>query len=100
MRHVPPTPPQIAATPELALLSSLEFTLEVCVRTLVAAHPVLDGVDPPQPLCPQAYSALSVVSQLWRLKLALQHYRELAAAAPARACAPDDDDAGDDGIRF
>jgi hypothetical protein len=65
-----PTPEQIAATPELVVLHTLEHVLELTFRTLVSIHPEL--VDPevpywaidPSPTRHLAHSLVRAASQL------------------------------------
>ncbi len=46
-RDVLPTPGQIANTPELAMLATLQHGLELTLRAIIAAHPDLDDPDRP-----------------------------------------------------
>lgn len=76
MHEALPTPPEIAEFPELAVLAVLDYTLNGCVRALVAAHPELDGSQElPYLASHTAQHALRVVSQIWKLKHDLEHYR-------------------------
>ena len=74
-----PTPDDLAHAPELAILASLENTLELAVRALVCAHPEL--ADPERPYwlrqaSRMATAADNVVHQSADMKQALIAYRE------------------------
>ena len=70
-----PTPPVIAEFPELAVLGVLDYTLDGCMRALVAAHPELDGSELPYLPGYTAQYALHVVREIWRLRRDLERYR-------------------------
>jgi hypothetical protein len=70
-----PTPSEIAECPELAILAVLDFTLEGCLRALLAAHPELDGSEQPYLVGYTAQYALRVLAQISRLKHNLERYR-------------------------
>jgi hypothetical protein len=78
MSHYLPTPPEIAETPELAVLSVLDFTLDASARALVAAHPELDGDDLP-PGCAAARCAERILGHVYKLKLLLASYGHFVA---------------------
>lgn len=74
-----PMPPDIAATPELAILAALDAVLELSCYALLAANPELDG-DNPAPT-PQATAADRVFHHAHRLQRAVGRYRDLAVKA-------------------
>lgn len=76
MNNELPTPPQIAECPELAILAVVDHALEVCVRSLVAAHPELDGPDQPYVVSSTGQYAIGLLRRIWRLKHNLSCYRQ------------------------
>jgi hypothetical protein len=80
MSHDLPTPPEIAETPELALLSVLNFALEASVRALVAAHPELQAEDLPPAAGAAARCAERILGHVYKLKILVASYGQLAAA--------------------
>ncbi len=88
-----PSPPQIDAAPELAMIYLLETNLEMLGRTLVASHPQLCN-----PECPdwvkQASSLPStkiIVSLSNRLLKVLNRYqKEIISELNAASTGPDD----------
>jgi len=75
-----PTPPQIAACPELVIVAVLELALEGCTRALIAAHPPLDQPERPCQLSTMEEHTLRILRRIWRLQRALSHYRHRALA--------------------
>lgn len=72
-----PTPPELDQAPELALIAVLEFTLEIAVQALVAAHPQLCDHQRPYwiPQTPSSMIAEVIVSTVDSLKQSLHDYR-------------------------
>jgi hypothetical protein len=79
MSHDLPTPPEIAETPELALLSVLNFALEASVRALVAAHPELEGEALSSGAGAAARCAERILGHAYKLKLLLASYGHFVA---------------------
>jgi len=73
-----PTPPEIAACPELVIVAVLELALEGCMRALIAAHPVLDQPERPCPIGRMEAQALGIIRRIWQLEHALACYRHRA----------------------
>lgn len=86
----PPTPPEVAKVPELAVLSILDFALEASLRALVATWPEIGGEDDGDIEDAQARCALCIVEVGWTLGRLLAQYRALARAP--RPTAPSEQD--------
>ena len=72
-----PTPYDLMPAPQLAIISVLDRTLEMLVRTLLAEHPDLFGHEKPywirdDPCCGMAEQVLSNIDKLCR---SLEGYR-------------------------
>lgn len=82
----PPTPYELLAAPQLAVVALLEEALHVGRMTLIAAHGELltsDGLDTP-PETPAAWVALDALSLMTALAANLAHYRVSLNAEPRR----------------
>ena len=79
MSHYLPTPPEIDETPELAVLSVLDFALEASARALVAAHPEIEEDDLPPGAGAAARCAECILSHVYKLKLLLASYGHFVA---------------------
>jgi len=75
-----PTPPEIDETPELAILSVLNFTLDVVSHALVAAHPEIASEDGLPPAASAARCAECILGHAYKLKLLLASYGHFVAA--------------------
>ena len=85
-----PTPEELAAVPELALLAALQHVLELTTLTLVAMHPELvSDRSYLRPLDPQALLADQLITLGMRLAKVVVGYRVVALAS---LHAPDTDD--------
>jgi hypothetical protein len=85
-----PTPHELVAAPELALLAALQHLLELTTLTLVAIHPELVGDRSClRPLDPPAVLADRLIKLAARLAKTIACYR---VAAIASLQAPDTDD--------
>ena len=76
-----PTPCQLAACPELGVLALLECALDLATRELVAAHPQLDGGEPPHWILepsPSGHAARLMLPRIHELRDSLDEYRRLA----------------------
>ena len=74
-----PTPRDLAHAPELAILSALDWILDLVVRALVCEHPELADPERPywiRPPSPMATPAETLAQQTNDLKQALRDYRE------------------------
>lgn len=77
-----PTPEQLAAAPELAVLSALQHLIDVTTRALVAVHPeLLDEHSALRPLDAQALLADKLVRLAARLGDATTRYHAAALAS-------------------
>jgi len=88
-----PTPYDLMTAPQLAIISVLERTLEMLVRSLLAEHPDLFDHEKPYWLktdlaCGKARKILSDIDALSSSLLA---YRHMLSAAIEPNDAPDDD---------
>ncbi len=72
-----PTPDELAITPELAILGSIEAAIDLAIVALVAAQPELwptdDGHD--AVTSPAALGADAVIAAAQSLATAIAHYR-------------------------
>ena len=72
-----PTPDELAFTPALAILGSIEAAIDLAILALVAAQPELwptdDGHD--AVTSPAAHSADEVITTAQALAAAIAHYR-------------------------
>ena len=93
----PPTPPQLAGTPELAPLAIVHQALDVTVAALIATNPQLVDherpywVNEPAPSCHLAHVILALATQLQR---ACEDYRAARVCELDGHCHPtgrDDD---------
>jgi hypothetical protein len=74
-----PTPEQLVAAPELAVLAALQHLLDVTTRALVAVHPeLLDERSTLRPLDAQALLADKLVRLAARLSDATTRYHAAA----------------------
>jgi len=73
-----PSPPEIARTPEIAVLSVLSFALDAATRALAAAYPEIVAEDA-QPVAGPALCAERIVGHTYKLKLLLASYASLVA---------------------
>jgi hypothetical protein len=90
----PPTPQQLLAAPELAVLDALQHLLELTGRALVAVHPELLGERSLlHPLDPQAALADRLIRHMGLLANATTRYQ---AAVLAALHEPDTDPGHDD----
>jgi hypothetical protein len=79
MSHDLPTPPEIDETPELAILSVLNFTLDVVSHALVAVHPEIEADDLPPGAGSAARCAERILGHVYKLKLLLASYGHFVA---------------------
>jgi hypothetical protein len=78
----PPTPQQLLAAPELAVLDALQHLIELTGRALVAAHPELIGERSLRHLLdPQATLADRLIRHMALLANATTRYQVAACAA-------------------
>jgi hypothetical protein len=85
-----PTPQELVATPELAVLAALQHLIELVSLSLAASHPELAGERSLlRPLDPQAVLADQLIQLGARLARATTRYRVAVIAALHR---PDTDD--------
>ena len=73
-----PTPSDLAADPELAILAALDLTLELATRALACAHPELADPERPYGLAPSSRvttAAETLIDRTVRLTRALRAYR-------------------------
>ena len=100
MRSDPwPTPPDLAESPELAVLALLDAALELAVSALLALYPEI--ADPERPYWIDAPSAArdraaTITSRAYSLRDALARYRQILPPAtddlPEPDPRPPDDD--------
>ncbi len=84
-----PRPPDLDATPELAVLAAVRAVAELAVTALLAANPELTtGDDSPPPPCARA--ARRVIDAAHSMRRAIDNYRTVAAAEVDDAADPDD----------
>jgi hypothetical protein len=87
-----PTPRDLLATPQLAILSVLETTLEMVICSLLAEH--LDIFDDEKPYWVRAdlSSAMAeeILSDIQSLRTSMEGYRFMLAAEMEKAPEPDD----------
>jgi len=67
---------QLAADPELAVLSVLDVTLKQAACALLAVHQEIGNVDEEPPL---TSAARAVIDAAWSLRLLLRRYRKVLA---------------------
>jgi len=79
MSHYLPTPPEIDETPELAILSVLNFTLDATAHALVATHPEIEADDLPPGAGAAARCAERILGHAYKLKLLLASYGHFVA---------------------
>jgi hypothetical protein len=79
-----PTPYDLAERPELAIITVLELTLEMTVRSLFAEHPDLCDQEKPYwiPTTPATRAAESIVYAIESLCKKLARYRSLLPLDP------------------
>lgn len=78
MSNDPPSPPEIARSPEIAVLSVLGVALEATAHALAAAYPEIVAEDA-GPLVGAALCAERIVGHTYKLKLLLASYASLVA---------------------
>ena len=94
----PPTPQELVAAPELAILDALQHVLDLTGRVLLAAHPELIGERSDlHPLDLQAVLAERVIQFVALLASATTRYLATVAAALHE---PDTDEDEDENIPF
>jgi hypothetical protein len=74
-----PTPAQLAESPELAALHTLQVALQIAERALLSTHPQLELIDPfaHPPLAIDACLADAILTHLAGLEAAIGRYRLL-----------------------
>jgi len=75
-----PTPPELAQSPQLAILALLEFALELAIHALIAQHPQLCDHERPYwiaqiPSTPSSVMAEAILSTADSLKQSVDDYR-------------------------
>jgi hypothetical protein len=88
-----PRPPELDATPEMAVLAVVRATIEILTAAMLAANPHL-AADTPPPSDAELRAARRVLTHAEHLRSAIDHYRA-AVTIVARAAADADLD-GDD----
>jgi hypothetical protein len=78
MSKDPPSPPEIARSPEIAVLSVLDVALEASARALAAAYPEIVAEDA-QPVAGPALCAERIVGHTHKLQLLLASYISLVS---------------------
>jgi len=92
----PPTPQELAAAPELAVLDALQHVIDLTSRVLLAAHPELIGK--PSHLHPLDLQATLAERLIWLATLLANATMRYQAAVLAALHEPDTDE--DDDIPF
>ena len=85
--HDIPTPPELATNPELAAVALLLHTLEITIRSLIAAHPVITNPERPHwvTVSPSAVAAEKLIEHLSRVARSARKYAEVVASETAAA---------------
>jgi hypothetical protein len=88
-----PTPDELVLSPELAVLTLLDYSAELALRFLLTVYPGLDDPERPDWL-PEASrsetAAQPILSLLPRLRQALADYHQVARLEYDALFAPDD----------
>ena len=86
-----PSPPELDRAPECAVLAAIRAVLPVVSYALLAATPELADDDPRPPFA-VAHAARTLLTDLDRLRISIDHYRSVVATLSPPAIPIDDQD--------